>query len=670
MTSIREAQWNRFCDVMAPQRNDLERRAALCRALWPEACALAVKTADELRENIFLFQLPWDMEQTYQPVHFEQGMIDWGFVLNGDQEFTFQMNRHRYWICLGQAYALTGDEAYARCFVDQLTDWLEKEPWREEAAGTTWRTLDAGLRADYWVRAMALCARSPAVTPQVAERFLEGLEAHARRLGENPRTGFSTKSNWGVMEYTGLYAAAWLLDRPKDLERARFFLREALHTQIMDDGMQWEASPMYHNEVLMSDLEALRLAGLWGDELFSEEEVELIRKAARATMLLQTPAHHQPMVGDSDDTDVRDILTQAAFLLWDSALKGGAFDRLDYESIWLFGVEGDARYQALETKPPKGGVTELSSSGQVILRTGWDSKADWLYFKNGPLGGGHGHQDKLHVGLWLDGEEVLADGGRYTYTDTPERYHLKSAAAHNVPLTDAREYADSADSWTYAALPQALPNRVCRKGEYFFVEGAHTGYADWGLLLCRRVLAVSADVFLINDSWIGPCPREVSQRFHFAEGIQLTRTPQGLEGAGHACRFVLGSFAQGGTARLEVGTAPLARHYNCMSRAPELTVGAENCSALTTILVRRRDTSPVRIIPQTVYNEAYGHELAPQEGEGFVIEANGRRHGVVLLYQDVGNTEDYNGICGAYGLGRAMACDLDEAPRRMTILQW
>ena len=246
MTEKRMAQWERFCALMAPEQQELERRAALCRELWPEDCALALKTSDELREDTFLFQLPWDMEQTYQPVHFDNG-IDWGYILNGDGEFTFQMNRHRYWISLGQAYALTGNEAYAECFVRQLLDWLDKEPWREEAGSTTWRTLDAGLRADYWVRAMALCAHSPAVTPEVAERFLDGLEAHAVRLGTNPRTGFSKKSNWGVMEYTGLYVIAWILDRPADLKRARFFLKEALHTQIMDDGMQWEASPMYHN---------------------------------------------------------------------------------------------------------------------------------------------------------------------------------------------------------------------------------------------------------------------------------------------------------------------------------------------------------------------------------------------------------------------------------------
>ena len=60
-------------------------------------------------------------------------------------------------------------------------------------------------------------------------------------------------------------------------------------------------------------------------------------------------------------------------------LKGGAFDRLDYESIWLLGAEEDVRYQSIAPQALKGGVTELSSSGQVILRTGWDIKVDWLY---------------------------------------------------------------------------------------------------------------------------------------------------------------------------------------------------------------------------------------------------------------------------------------------------
>lgn len=91
---------------------------------------------------------------------------------------------------------------------------------------------------------------------------------------------------------------------------------------------------------------------------------------------------------------------------------------------------------------------------------------------------------------------------------------------------------------------------------------------------------------------------------------------------------------------------------------------------MTTVIVRRRTSTPVRIIPQQVYNEAYAHTLASQEAEGYLIEADGRRYAVVFLHQDAGNTEDYNGICGAYGLGRTMVCDLDKTPQRMTVLQW
>lgn len=670
MTSERAAQWRRFCEKMAPGREELARRGELCRELWPGDCALTLKTADELREKTFLFQFPWDMEQTCEPVRFE-GEIDWGFILAEDPEFTFQMNRHRYWICLGQAYALTGDEGYAQCFADQLTDWISREPWREEAAVTTWRTLDTGLRADYWLRAMALCAHSPTVTPQVAQAFLESLEVHAHRLAENPRRAFSTKSNWGVLEYAGLYAISWVLDRPRDRERAVSFLREALHTQILDDGMQWEASPMYHNEVLMSYLEVLRLARLWGDAPFSGEEMGIIRRAARATLLLQTPARHQIMTGDSDDTDVRDVLTQAAFLLEDGELKGGAFDRLDYESLWLFGAEGDGRYRSIPALPLTGGVTELPDSGQVILRSDWGEDAQWLYFKNGPLGGGHGHLDKLHIGLWLDGEEVLTDSGRFTYTNTKkERRDLKAAAAHNVPLVNGQEYADYVDSWTCGALPQSMPNRVCRKREYFFVEGSHAGYAAQGVLVCRRVLAIGEEVFFINDTFLGSCPRKAEQVFHFAEDIRLTPGEQGVEGAGRKCRFSLQAFAQGMPAHLKLGTAPLSRHYNQMTQAPVLTVSAENCRALTTILIRKKDDSPVKVTLHTVRSEAYPHDLPPQRAQGFEVEANGRRHGVVLVYQDVGNDEDFNGICGVCGLGRTMACDLDGKSQRMTVLQW
>lgn len=43
MTGPREVQWRRFCETMAPQRDELERRAALC----PGIVAARLRLDDE-----------------------------------------------------------------------------------------------------------------------------------------------------------------------------------------------------------------------------------------------------------------------------------------------------------------------------------------------------------------------------------------------------------------------------------------------------------------------------------------------------------------------------------------------------------------------------------------------------------------------------------------------
>ncbi len=666
MTQEHQILWQRFCRVLVPSRRDLAERAALCRRWWPEETARSLETAGQLLENTFLFQHPWDMEQTQVPVHFEN-RIQWDAKAAGDPEFTYQLCRQRYLICLGQSYVLTGEDRYAQCFVRLLLDFCRQQPWRAEAADTTWRTLDTGLRASYWVRTMALCAASPAVTEQVAEQFLQGLEIHAQRLASNPRTVFSRKSNWGVMEYAGLYLLGHLLDREAYLALSRQYLHDALHIQILPDGMHWEASPMYHNEVLMALLEAMRIAALFGDALFSPEEEKIVERMAMATLLLKTPAHHQPMVGDSDDTDVRDILSQAALQFQNGTLKAGGYARLDYESLWLFGAQGAAAYDRLSPCPLPAGPVVLEASGQAVLRSSWEPGASFLYFRNGPLGGGHGHCDRLHLGLWMDGEEILVDPGRYTYTDSETRYYLKSAAAHNVPLAGSGEYASSLDSWSYCALPVSFPNRLVQEDGFILLEGAHAGYASQGITVGRRILVLGQDAVVICDDFLGPQPGPGRQMFHFSEQICLEPVQFHLSGQGKRCRFEMHSFSSGAPLCPTLAPGVLSRHYNQLTAAQTASVGAECVRSLTTILVRAGGF--LRIQPLPVENALHGKPLDPNQAEGYAIDVGTHQYRVALLHQDVGNSLDFNGLSGVYGLGRAMACDLARNPSVMTVLQ-
>ena len=105
--------------------------AAYCHENWPKEAAHIIHLADMAAEQTYLFDLPWDMERTSEPVHFE-GEIDWLYRPGIDPEFSFQFNRHRFFICLTQAYHLTGDEKYVRVFLDQLLDWIKKKSLESE----------------------------------------------------------------------------------------------------------------------------------------------------------------------------------------------------------------------------------------------------------------------------------------------------------------------------------------------------------------------------------------------------------------------------------------------------------------------------------------------------------------------------------------------------------
>ena len=74
-----------------------------------------ISVANDITNQIFKFTLHWDLERNEIPVIFEDE-IDWLYQPGEDPEWVYAFNRMRFWICLGQAYVLTGDEKYARTF--------------------------------------------------------------------------------------------------------------------------------------------------------------------------------------------------------------------------------------------------------------------------------------------------------------------------------------------------------------------------------------------------------------------------------------------------------------------------------------------------------------------------------------------------------------------------
>ena len=131
-------------------------------------------------------------------------------------------------------------------------------------------------------------------------------------------------SNWGVMENHGLFEIGIQMPDQETRDRFTSIALERLETeaamQIFDDGVQWEQSPMYHNEVFHCYEDVLLLAKRNGIAV-SERICDAVRRMAYANLAWMRPDHRQIIMGDSDDMDLRDYMSIAAYLLKDPVLK-------------------------------------------------------------------------------------------------------------------------------------------------------------------------------------------------------------------------------------------------------------------------------------------------------------------------------------------------------------
>lgn len=544
----------------------------------PAEVAEIIRKADETAENTFIFDCRWDLESTFFPVKFPD-KIDWLYQPADDPEWTYAFNRMRYWICLGQAYAITGDEKYPEAFVSQLEDWVKRVRLGDKKCGPAWRTIEAGFRLEYWTKAWQYMLPSAVVTSEVRQLFLQSVREHGDFIVRS-YNDFNRISNWGVLANHGLFMAGILLEDKAFISTALKRLEAEAKTQVFPDGMQWEQSPMYHNEVLHDFLDVLILAER---NSLSEKDYpqlsyikETTCRMCYACSVFQKPDHHQIMMGDSDDLDVSWNLARGAYYFRDNKLKARSIVQFDFDTIWDTGYKAALEYEAmgqksshLASKKPEcagsgqlddrqpeavatasldGGnlSTTLETSGNVFFRNSWKEDASFVHFHCGTMGAGHGHSDQLHVDFSANGEDILVDSGRFTYVTKKERFDYKNPPAHNTITVDDVNYCHWTDSWAADVLCKPVNFKSFSADEYCYCEGGHTGYlikndktgCRGGVLVNRRLLFIKPDILFFVDEFIasdnsGEC-HTYKQFFHFSDTGSVSKAG-GLTSGG-ACQ--------------------------------------------------------------------------------------------------------------------------------------
>jgi uncharacterized heparinase superfamily protein len=236
-----------------------------------------------------------------------------------------------------------------------------------------------------------------------------------------------------------LYIGGIVTGQEQFTRKARRLLVRQLREQILNDGMHFERSPMYHLIILERLLDAFNFAKVTNDDLESVLKFYAVKMTALA--MNWDSLVRMPMMQDSAydiALTVPDILEYSKELLNE-----------DYPSKSKVFNESGYRYLNSENFSVFANVGSISPSYQP----------------------GHAHADELNFELFYNGRPVIVDTGLSTYEKNDRRFLERSTSSHNCVVSNG----NSSDIWSGFRVGKRAKVRILQDN-YQKVTAVHDGY--------------------------------------------------------------------------------------------------------------------------------------------------------------------------------------------------
>ena len=625
--------------------NELRRR-------WPNAEKEIVERADRIAEGRFdllafrnlSFGTPIDWH--LEPIAGKRApLVHWSKLnyldadLFGDKKIVWELNRHQFFITLGQAYWLTGDERYPQVFVEHINSWMDQNPPK---VGVNWASsLEVAFRSISWLWALYFFKDSSALKDETFLQVCKFLYLNARHLETYLSTYFSPNTHL-TGEALGLFYLGTLLPEFKESSRWRNkglrILLEQLPRHVQQDGVYFEKSSYYHRYTTDFYLH-LRLLLSLNQQAVPPELDQKLTLLLDHLMYITRPDGTTPLFGDDDGGRLMTLSHPAPNDFRATLATGAAiFERPDYKFVsggvaedtyWLLGPAAAARLDLLPAVEPETQSVAFHDGGYYVMRDGWNANANYLLFDCGPHGTmncGHAHADALSFELAVNGSTLLVDPGTYTYTGSREmRNWFRSSTAHNtVTVNDLSSSVPGGPfSWLTTARSECLWWITHERFDY--VVGSHDGY-NW---FSEPTTHTRSIMFLKNNYWVLRDEVEslgfqrFKATFHLNSRVaplhSKDNTVRIVSENGHSATLQMAAFAANGAWTWEDGW--VSECYGEKKEAPvfAFTVLANGSEELVTFL-----------LPEIAGHKPRVREIEALNGRAFEIDLEGR-HDVLLL---------------------------------------
>lgn len=535
----------------------MESTARLERELFPEEAETLLRDAERIVSSHSWPVLGFGEKSFGEEINWRRDPLsgyEWPLLFHADISFLrkdgsdvrvlWELNRFNHLLTLGRAYAATRDERFSLEFFRQLESWRRQNP---VGRGANWAcAMEVALRAMNLLAAFELFRESQELTEERLLMLLKTLDQHGAHIRRNLEFSYIATSNHYLSDVVGLL---WLGVMLPELEAARawreFALRQMLREmdkQVLEDGADFEASTGYHRLVLELFLYSFLLCRENNLEIEERywQKLKRMLEYLRATL---RPDGRAPLIGDTDNGRILPVkrrdAADHAFLL---ALGAVIFNeprfkisrRAPLELLWVLGRDGMRAFDSLPEAATEETSRGFTEAGVYILR----ERDLYLHLNAGGIGargrGSHGHNDALSIEVSACNVSFIVDPGTYVYTaDLKERHRFRSVRYHSTVEVDGMEQNTTNLSTPFVMGDEARP-RVLRwetSADEDLIVAEHRGYTRLQLpVFCVRVVRFDKRrrYWLVEDALLGSGEHDFDFRFHFASGLEVTVSEQGV----------------------------------------------------------------------------------------------------------------------------------------------
>ncbi len=496
--------------------------------------------------------------------------VDYRHMASGDPKWIWELNRCQELPILVQASLLTGEDAYAAAALEEALRWAEQN---QPGRGVAWvNGYEAGLRAISLASTYAALRGGQArMSATKRAAFLRLLWQHGRWIRRDPST-HSSANNHRIGELVGLLVLAALVP---ELREADFWLRSATRElaqessrQILADGFGAERAFTYHLYVLDLLLVAVAILDSTGREVPPALLAALDRSgdALWAQIGSSEPAL---TYGDTDDGvalrldagELRGARSLAAAIAAriENPRARAAAGPYDAAAWWLFGAEGQARFERTQPAPEPGDVY-LGEGGLAILRRGRAR----VTVDVGALGylslAAHGHADALALTLTVGEVDLIVDPGTGSYfRSSVVREAFRGTGFHATVQVDGADQSESGGPFLWSRHAEVGEVDVDLAAGR--ISASHDGYRALADPVTHRrsVHALGSTALLVVDRLDAVEAHSYRQLWPFHKEVEVALEGRRRLVAGGATAALSACFAAGADGDLADGDLDLVR---------------------------------------------------------------------------------------------------------------